>query len=79
MRAYQIFLTISTVLTGSVLFGIAVAFSFFAFQDVYYETILRTALDGILVKTGYFFSVIILFLGVLFTLQLKSLKNTLSE
>jgi hypothetical protein len=79
MRVYQILLVVSTVLTGSFLFGIAMILGFFAFQDIYYETILKTAIDGILVKTGYSFSLIILLCGILFTIQLKSLRNTFAE
>lgn len=79
MKIYQVFLFISTILTGSFLLGVLLLLTAFALQDIYYEAVLQTAIDAIVLQTGYAFSLVVFGFGVLFTLQLKRLKDSLSE
>jgi hypothetical protein len=79
MRVYQVFLFISTLLTGGLLLGVFITLSVFAMQDIYHEAVLQTAIDGIVEQGGYASSLVVFVFGILFTLQLKSLRASLSE
>ncbi len=70
------FLFASTLLTGAFLFGVSVILATLVLQEVHTESMLSNVADFIALETGYFFSVGLCLIGLLFRLQINKLKQT---